>query len=373
VEVTIEETTGYPFFAESVHLTVNPAKPVKFPLYLRIPAWCNDEVKSRIVINHEFSDKRPSAGQVVCIDRLWKPGDTVTLAMMVPLRVRKWEKSNNVSIQLGPLTFGLDIKEKYVRYGGSAKWGAFDILPDSPWNYGLEVDTETCKGIGFSVDSKVGAPPFTRDVGVKLTAKARRIPEWTLDKRGLVKEIPAGPFKNSEKLEEITLIPMGCCRLRITAFPVIDNDKGKDWPPPVKPKYNPTASHCWDSDTPDALCDDVLPKSSNDHGLDRFTWWPRKGSVEWVQYDFDKPMMISSASVYWFDDTPRGGCKLPKSWRLLYKDGKDWKPVEGASDYVVAKDKFCEVKFKEVTTPALRLEVQLEKDFSGGILEWRVK
>ena len=30
------------------------------------------------------------------------------------------------------------------------------------------------------------------------------------------------------------------------------------------------------------------------------------------------------------------------------------------------------MKFQEVTTTALRLEVQLEKDYSGGILEWRV-
>jgi hypothetical protein len=116
-----------------------------------------------------------------------------------------------------------------------------------------------------------------------------------------------------------------------------------------------------------------LPKNSNDHDIDRFTFWPRKGSGEWVQYDFDKPMTISSASVYWFDDTPRGGCKLPNSWRVLYKDGKDWKPVANPSEYPIAKDRFCEVKFKEVTTRALRLEVQLETNYSGGILEWRVK
>jgi hypothetical protein len=30
------------------------------------------------------------------------------------------------------------------------------------------------------------------------------------------------------------------------------------------------------------------------------------------------------------------------------------------------------VKFQPVTTRALRLEVKLEKDYSGGILEWRV-
>ena len=85
-------------------------------------------------------------------------------------------------------------------------------------------------------------------------------------------------------------------------------------------------------------------------------------------------MKVSQASVYWFDDTPsKGGCKLPKSWRLLYREGegKDWKPVEVAGEYPNARDKFCGVKFNEVTTGALRLEVQLEKDFSGGILEWR--
>ena len=214
-------------------------------------------------------------------------------------------------------------------------------------------------------------PIFSEFVPDRIKAKARRIPNWTLDKHGLVNEVVRGPIKSNEKLEDITLIPMGCCRLRITAFPLIDNKNGMDWPPPVKPKYAASASHCFLSDTVDALCDGVVPKNSNDHGIDRFTWWPRKGGAEWVQYDFAKPMTLSSASVYWFDDA--GGCKLPKSWRLLYREGKDWKPVAEASDYPIAKDKFCDVKFKTVTTPALRLEVQLQQGYSGGILEWRVK
>ena len=73
-------------------------------------------------------------------------------------------------------------------------------------------------------------------------------------------------------------------------------------------------------------------------------------------------------------DTPtKGGCKPPKSWRVLYKDDKDWKPVEKPSGYPITRDTFCEVTFQELTTSALRVEVQLEKDYSGGILEWRVK
>jgi hypothetical protein len=215
---------------------------------------------------------------------------------------------------------------------------------------------------------------FTDLCPLQLVAKARRIPAWTLDRRGLVNEVAPGPVKSTEPVETVTLIPMGAARLRITAFPRIDNLHGKDWPPQAKPKYLATASHCWDGDSLDAMCDDVVPKDSNDHTIDRFTWWPHKGSVEWAQYDFDKPMTVSSVAVYWFDDTPtKGGCKLPKSWRLLFRDGKEWKPVPEPGQYLVAKDQFCEVKFQPVTTSALRLEVQLEKDYSGGILEWRVK
>jgi hypothetical protein len=369
VEVMIEEVTNFPF-EDEIEINVEPAKPVKFPLYLRMPTWCDDP---KITLNGKPVQARVAPGKVLCIEREWTKEDVVKLTTPLSIKARSWEGTNTVSVTRGPLTYSLAIQEKYSRYGGTDAWPAFDVMPESPWNYGLALNqTESLKfnRAGRHKDEHC----FTLQSPMRIVAKARRIPAWTVDKRGLVNEIPIGPFKSNEKLETITLIPMGCCRLRITAFPVIDNDKGKEWPPPPKPKYLASASHCFENDTVDALCDDVVPKNSNDHGIDRFTWWPRKGSVEWVQYDFDKPMTVTGASVYWFDDTvQKGGCKLPKSWRLLYKDGKDWKPVADASEYVVTRDKFCDVKFKEVTTPALRLEVQLEKDFSGGILEWRVK
>jgi hypothetical protein len=39
----------------------------------------------------------------------------------------------------------------------------------------------------------------------------------------------------------------------------------------------------------------------------------------------------------------------------------------------VKPDTYNRVNFKPVRTPALRLEVQLQPDFSGGILEWKVR
>src|SRR5262249_20039636 len=195
-----------------------------------------------------------------CLDREWKADDKLTLDLPASIKVKTWEGTNTVSVVHGPLTYSLAIKEKYVRYGGTDQWPAYDIIPDSPWNYGLDSNEE---------HSLIPAPPklselpglvgqqpiFDRSVPGKITAKARRIPAWTLDRRGLVNEVAPGPVKTRDPVEKVPLTPMGAARLRITAFPRIDNDKGKDWPPPTKPKYLASASHCWDHDSVDALCD----------------------------------------------------------------------------------------------------------------------
>ena len=76
--------------------------------------------------------------------------------------------------------------------------------------------------------------------------------------------------------------------------------------------------------------------------------------------------------VYWFDDTGRGGVRVPQSWKLLYKDGDTWKPVEGAT-FGVARDAWNTVTFKPVTTSALRIELTMQPEMSAGLQEWKVK
>jgi hypothetical protein len=134
-----------------------------------------------------------------------------------------------------------------------------------------------------------------------------------------------------------------------------------------------SASHSWRADHVDALNDQIDPKHSNDHDIPRFTWWDHRGTAEWVQYDLASPTRVSKVEVYWFDDTGRGQCRVPQSWKLLYRDGSQWKPVETSAEFSTAKDRFVEVEFAPVETDALRIEVQLRPEFSGGILEWRVE
>jgi len=138
--------------------------------------------------------------------------------------------------------------------------------------------------------------------------------------------------------------------------------------------YTPAASHTWGNDTAEAVCDGRVPQNSDDHSIPRHTWWAHKGTREWVQYDFPKPRTVSAVEVYWFDDRPRGGgCRVPESWRLLYRVGDDWRKVGNATDYAVKRDTFNRVEFSPVATGGLRLDVQLQEKYSSGILEWRIK
>jgi hypothetical protein len=116
-----------------------------------------------------------------------------------------------------------------------------------------------------------------------------------------------------------------------------------------------------------------LPANSNDHDVLYFHWWPKKDTTVWIQYDFTEKTKVSECSVYWFDDGPFGGCRVPVSWRILCKSGGKWIPVKAQGHYPVNKDKLDVVKFKPVTTSALRLEVTLPADYSSGIYEWVVK
>ena len=67
---------------------------------------------------------------------------------------------------------------------------------------------------------------------------------------------------------------------------------------------------------------------------------------------------VSCVEIYWFDDTGVGECRVPASWRLLYRDGGEWRPVYTTGKYGVEKDRFNEVVFETVRTDALRIEVE---------------
>ena len=367
-KVKITETTGYPF-DETVTVAVDAPKAVEFPLYLRVPGWC--DAPSVAVNGKALKVASPARGWIM-IRRTWRTGDSVKLQLPMQISVHVWEANRrSVSVSRGPLTYSLRIGERWEKYGDSDKWPGYEVFASTPWNYGLEIDPKNPAN-SFKVEEvkKALAPqPFTPDCApISLKTKGRRIPQWRMAANGMVGELQMGPVKSEEPVEEITLVPMGCQRLRISAFPQIGTGSdAREWDDESAPIV--TASHYFN--TPDALNDGRVPKSSNDTSVARFTWWDHRGTAEWVQYSYDDPRKISSCEVYWYDDEPAGQCRTPASWRVLWWDGSAWQPVANPSQYGTSKNGFNRVEFGEIETTMLRLEAQLHPGFSAGILEWR--
>jgi DUF1680 family protein len=219
--VRIVQETDYPF-SGSVKMKIEAKAPVQFPLYLRVPRWAHG---ASVRIDNKPVKVEPAPLSYIVLDRTWRSGEVIDLQLPMELSVRRWAANKNAaSVDYGPLTFSLKIGERWMRYGGTDAWPEQEVLPTTAWNYGLVLD-ETNPALSFKVIRKKGSiarQPFTpENAPIMLEAKARKIPAWSADSTGLVGTLRPSPVTSSEPMETITLIPMGCARLRISAFPVI--------------------------------------------------------------------------------------------------------------------------------------------------------
>jgi hypothetical protein len=225
VNVRVVETTDYPF-GDSVHFHFRSAEPTQFPMYFRIPRWCGSP---EIKVNGRMIATGKRASCFVIVDRVWKAGDEVKLRLPMEVSVHRWKANHNaLSISRGPLSYSLAISEQWRQFAGTERWPEYELLPKSPWNYGLVVD-RSAPARSFAVSTKPGSviDPFRQDsVPIEIRAKGRRIPGWKQDGEGVVGVLADSPVRSSEPEEEIKLIPMGAARLRITAFPEIGDGPG---------------------------------------------------------------------------------------------------------------------------------------------------
>jgi uncharacterized protein len=215
VKVHIVEDTEYPFRG-SVRLTVNPATHVSFPLKLRIPAWANGTTV--MVAGNPVNAVQ--SGTYLIINREWKKGDRVEITFPMQPRVSRWE-NNSVAIERGPLVFSLKIGETWNKLVGDTLAPDWEVRPTTPWNYGLELDPARPAEAIKVVEAPIGQYPFSGDASpVELIMKGRRIPEWR-EVEGSAGPLPESPVKSLSPDEQITLVPYGAAKLRITAFPEI--------------------------------------------------------------------------------------------------------------------------------------------------------
>ena len=234
-QISINNITKYPF-DDDLLFEFKMDKSDVFPIYFRIPFWAEN---SEILINGKKIKVTTEKGKYLRVYRKWSNGDLVNLNLPKSLSIRKWKKNHNsVSLNYGPLTFSLNIKENYVekrsdknaiwdskwqKSADTDNWPTYEIYPGSPWNYGLILKDDLNEV--FEIVKKEWPKdnfPFTNESSpIYIKTRAKKIKSWKIGDTKLVGELMDSPVESNEKEEIIELVPMGGSRLRISSFPVI--------------------------------------------------------------------------------------------------------------------------------------------------------
>jgi DUF1680 family protein len=354
-KVKVTQSTRYPWDG-AVKMTVAPDQPAKLAIHVRIPGWArNEPVPSDLYRFTDQTSEQPVLkvnGRAVAmkldkgyvaLDRTWKAGDTIELSLPMPVRRVSANDlvaadKGRVALQRGPLVYALewadntDGKVRNLMLPDGAKLTA-------SWHPELLKGVETIQGRAISLkeDGKGSV--------VKAEQEITAIPYYAWANRG------RGQMMVWIPNVEVSAKPLPFPTVSTTAKITVSGNSRKN---------------------PRNINDGEDPAASDDASA-YFDWWPVNGSAEWVEMTFAQPATVSESQVYWFDDTGHGGVRVPASWKLLYKDGDQWKPVEAAGALGVARNQYNKVSFKPVNTTALRIELQAQQGVSMGVQEWKVK
>lgn len=361
--ITLEQQTQYPWDGD-IAIKVAANKAGQWAMKVRIPGWVRNEVVPSNL--YEFTDNlRPQYNITVngnavngkltddgyfTIDRKWKKGDVVRVHFdMDPRTVRA---NNNVeadrgfvAIERGPIVY-------------CAEWpdNDFDIM-GALVNQSPKMTVED--GTLHAKDKKVA------DYYIKVIKTDAQL--LSFDKQGRL----------NTKDVKLSLIPYyawchrGSGKMRVWLSQDLSSSRPEQ-PATLASLSKVTAS------TPaaslSAVNDRLVPKDGTDRSMPYYHWWPKQGVTEWIAYEFPEASTVQSSTVYWYDDGPWGGCRVPKAWRIFFKnDNGEWQSVSGADKYPTTKGTACTVNFEPVKTKAIKIEIDLPSDNSAGLFEWSVK
>jgi uncharacterized protein len=222
-EVTIDEETEYPF-DEQINFSFGMNKAVAFPMQLRIPAWCREAV---VFLNGKEL-RRENGGQVITIDRTWQNGDRLTIQFPMTITTSNWGR-NSRAIERGPLVYALKLEENWTKEKEEREGEYFTVHTKDAWNYGIleRIVKDPIKNLEVK---KV--KPVTNDfvwnlahAPIEITAQAKIIPDWIIVNDVAPQPVSdrTGVYKGKviNEVKTITLVPYGCTKVRIVAFPVV--------------------------------------------------------------------------------------------------------------------------------------------------------
>jgi hypothetical protein len=379
-KLKVVQATKYPWDG-AVRMTLTPERARRFAVNVRIPGWARDEAVPSDL--YRFMDKtgEPAVVKVngtavpmtlakgyVTVNREWKAGDVIDVS--IPMPVRRVVAHPNVeadrdriALQRGPIVFAAEWPDNP---NGKTR---NIVLPDTS-RLTTEFRTDLLNGVQVIRGRAFGLAK-NEDGSVSKSEQD-------------FMAIPYATWANRGRGQMNVWLARTDAAARPTPFPTVATTSTIVASTPAQGRGKNTRP----------IIDGEEPKNSAEGGS-YFDWWPVQGwspaceqqpaqggqgqrrqcsKGEWIEMTFAKPASVSEAEIYWFDDEDnRGGVRVPASWKLLYKDGDAWKPVETSEPFGVRKDAWNRITFKPVATSALRLEVVMRPTFSAGLQEWKVK
>ena len=354
-KVTLQQETNYPWDGDITLKIAGGAG--KYALNIRIPGWVKGEVVPSnlytytdgkrlgytVKVNGEAVESPLQQGYFV-IDRTWKKGDKVEIHFdMEPRTVRANGQvaadKGRVAVERGPIVY-------------CAEW------PDNKCDVlSVLINQEPKFTLGNKEIMNTNVQTLTTDAQTLTFDKAGKL--HAADEKLVLIPYYAWAHRGPGKMT--VWIPQD-----LTATtPALPASIASESKISASTKRLPALS---------AINDRLVPADATDRSVPYTHWWPAKNTTEWLAYDFAKAETVSTSTVYWFDDGPWGGCRVPESWKLYYKNDKgEWVPVKNLTEYGVVKGAANIVNFEPVKTSAMKLEIKQPADYSCGVFEWSVK
>ncbi|MCP4261852.1 MAG: glycoside hydrolase family 127 protein [Planctomycetes bacterium] len=355
-KVKLIQQTRYPWDG-IVSISVEPEKSGTFGIYIRIPGWARNKpvpgnlYKFQKTVNEEVTLKVNGERAVcntqkgfACIKRKWQRGDTIELNLPMPVRrviahPNIEADKDKIALQRGPIVFCLewpdnDGKVLNLMINDNAMLRS-EYRPELL--NGVVVVTGNAQVVKRTKNGNIAPSQNKRFIAIPYYAWAHRgrgqMAVWTARKPEVARPEPADTLTYRSKT---------------------------------------TASFVHAS--LDAIKDQILPENSSDSSGLQLDFWPHKGTTEWIKFNWKQKHEISRVKIYWFDDTGRGQCSVPKSWKVFYSDNKgNFKPVKNSNSYLTEKDTFNEVIFEPVKTDSIKIEITLKEKRSAGVQEVIIK
>jgi DUF1680 family protein len=351
-KIKLSQQTRYPWEGH-VKIAVEPEKSEAFAICVRIPGWArNEAVPSDLYRFLETRDEKVGLkvnGRSVSLDvqrgfarieRTWQKGDTIELSLPMPVRrvITNEKVATNrgkVALQRGPLVYCLE--------GPDNDRQVLNLVVPDDAKFKTEHRPDLLNGVTIITGKgRTAKRTASGDIALAGEKPFTAIPYYAWAHRG---------------------------RAEMTVWPARLAQAARAEPADTL-AYTSKTTASFVHQSLEAITDQMLPTNSSDNSQRQLDFWPHKGTTEWIQFEWDRRHKLSTVKVYWFDDTGRGECHLPQSWRVLYRDAQGaFQPVSHKTAYGTEKDSFNTVTFDPVVTDALKIEITLQADWSAGVQE----